>query len=95
MQDKLVLKFDPNTIEHLGISLYSKLPSVLAELISNSWDADSNDVSINFIDSNGEKEIEYIDTGDGMTFDELNEKYLVIGRNRRAEIENQISSKRT
>ena len=93
MQDKLILKFDPNTIEHLGISLYSKLPSVLAELISNSWDADSDEVSINFIEKDVDKEIEYIDTGDGMTFDELNEKYLVIGRNRRVEIENQISSK--
>lgn len=93
MQDKLVLKFDPNTIEHLGISLYSKLPSVLAELISNSWDADSDEVKINFIDKDAEKEIEYSDTGDGMTFEELNEKYLVIGRNRRTQVENQISSK--
>ena len=93
MSDKLILKFDPNTIEHLGISLYSKLPSVLAELISNSWDADSDDVSINFIDTEEGKEIEYIDSGVGMTFDELNEKYLVIGRNRRVEIENQTSSK--
>jgi hypothetical protein len=91
MQEKLTLKFDPNTIEHLGISLYSKLPSVLAELISNSWDADSDEVSINFIEKNGEKEIEYFDTGEGMTFNELNEKYLVIGRNRRSEIENQKS----
>ena len=61
MQDKLVLKFDPHTIEHLGISLYSKLPSVLAELISNSWDADSDDAIINFIDNDGGKEIEYFE----------------------------------
>jgi len=80
---KLVLKFDPNTIEHLGISLYSKLPSVLSELVSNSWDADAENISINFIDDEGTKEIIYIDDGDGMTFEELNKKYLVIGRNRR------------
>ena len=47
--EKLKLQFDPNTIEHLGISLYSKLPSVLSELISNSWDADAENVSIDFI----------------------------------------------
>lgn len=93
MEDKLVLKFDPNTIEHLGISLYSKLPSVLSELISNSWDADSDLVNIKFIDKNGEKEIEYVDYGDGMTFEELNQKYLVIGRNRRDLEEGRISSK--
>ena len=80
---ELVLKFDPNTIEHLGISLYSKLPSVLSELVSNSWDADAEIVSINFVDKDSEKEIIYTDNGDGMTFDELNHKYLVIGRNRR------------
>ncbi|MBW0176670.1 ATP-binding protein [Sediminibacterium sp.] len=83
MSDKLSLKFDPNTIEHLGISLYSKLPSVLSELISNSWDADSDKVEIIFADRDARKEIEYVDYGDGMTFSELNEKYLVIGRNRR------------
>lgn len=93
MSEKLVLKFDPTTIEHLGISLYSKLPSVLSELISNSWDADADNVSIDFADSNETKEISYSDDGAGMTFQELNEKYLVIGRNRRTEPDAQISSK--
>lgn len=83
MSEKLVLKFDPNTIEHLGISLYSKLPSVLSELISNSWDADATSVTIDFIEENSNKEIIYSDDGEGMTFDELNDNYLVIGRNRR------------
>ncbi|SFA50188.1 Histidine kinase-, DNA gyrase B-, and HSP90-like ATPase [Pedobacter suwonensis] len=81
---KLTLKFDPNTIEHLGISLYSKLPSVLSELISNSWDADSEKVIVKFYDNASLKEIFYQDFGEGMTFDELNEKYLLIGRNRRS-----------
>lgn len=85
MTNKLILKFDPNTIEHLGISLYSKLPSVLSELVSNSWDADANNVHINFIDNKGEKEITYYDDGVGMSFQELQDKYLVIGRNRRKE----------
>lgn len=83
MSDILELKFDPNTIEHLGISLYSKLPSVLSELISNSWDADAETVSIEFIENGRNKEIVYTDNGDGMEFKELQAKYLVIGRNRR------------
>lgn len=90
---KLVLKFDPNTIEHLGISLYSKLPSVLSELVSNSWDADAENVSINFIDNATEKEIIYKDDGEGMTFDDLNTKYLVIGRNRRNDCTDSVTPK--
>ncbi|KAF2516044.1 ATP-binding protein [Flavobacterium foetidum] len=93
MSDNLILKFDPNTIEHLGISLYSQLPSVLSELVSNSWDADAEKVTIEFIDNNPDKEIIYTDDGTGMTFDELNEKYLVIGRNRRVEISEKQSDK--
>jgi hypothetical protein len=81
--DKLILKFDPNTIQHLGISLYSQLPSVLSELISNSWDADANNITLEFFDNNDSKEIVYQDDGTGMSFDELNQKYLLIGRNRR------------
>ena len=83
----LELKFDPNTIEHLGVTLYSKLPSVLSELISNSWDADADNVSITFIDNGSDKEIHCSDDGSGMLFDELNAQYLRIGRNRRVQEE--------
>lgn len=93
MSESLVLKFDPNTIEHLGVSLYSKLPSVLSELISNSWDADADNVEIDFIEGGDNKEIVYGDDGEGMTFDELNDKYLVIGRNRREDTQRQKSAK--
>ncbi|MCG9681244.1 ATP-binding protein [Vibrio sp. Isolate23] len=93
MSDSLILKFDPNTIEHLGVSLYSKLPSVLSELLSNSWDADADNVTIDFIENGDEKEIIYMDDGEGMTFDELNNKYLVIGRNRRRDTKRQESTK--
>ena len=59
MSEILTLKFDPNTIEHLGISLYSKLPSVLSELVSNSWDADADNVIIKFYDKSGNMHIFY------------------------------------
>lgn len=93
MENKLELKFDPNTIEHLGISLYSKLPSVLSELISNSWDADADSVKIRFHDSRENKEITYFDDGIGMTFSELNDKFLLIGRNRRKVAEERTTDK--
>ncbi|MCF2909675.1 ATP-binding protein [Pseudoalteromonas sp. DL2-H2.2] len=92
MSESLILRFDPNTIEHLGVSLYSKLPSVLSELISNSWDADANNIEIDFLEKGEEKAIEYQDDGEGMSFEELNNKYLVIGRNRRKETQRQTST---
>ncbi|TCN66467.1 ATP-binding protein [Acetobacteroides hydrogenigenes] len=91
--DTLVLKFDPNTIEHLGISLYSKLPSVLSELVSNSWDADADNIKIDFIDKGNTKEISYSDDGEGMLYEELQNKYLVIGRNRRKSTDSELTKK--
>jgi HSP90 family molecular chaperone len=84
VKKKLTMKFDPRTVEHLGISLYSKLPTVIAELISNSWDADAENINLEFIDEE-DKKIIYEDDGEGMSFEELNNKFLLIGRNRRSE----------
>jgi len=80
---KLKLQFDIHTIEHLGVQMYKTLPPVLSELISNSYDADASSVVIVFDDSNENKTIMVTDDGFGMTFDELNESFLKIGRNRR------------
>ncbi len=79
---ELVLKYDPLTIKHLGVSLYSQLPSVLSELVSNAYDADAENITIE-LNETPNKEIHVKDDGDGMSFDELNDKYLLIGRNRR------------
>lgn len=75
------IKFDKNTIDHLGIKLYSSFPSVIAELISNSYDADAENVEIKI--NYDEKVVTVTDDGTGMNHDELNQNFLVIGRNRR------------
>ena len=80
---ELEMQFDPGTIEHLGIQMYSTLPPVIAELVSNAYDADAHYVRIHFIDE-GEKQIIISDNGHGMTYEHLNTKFLKIGRNRRA-----------
>lgn len=80
------LRFDPKTIEHLGVKMYSTLPPALAELISNSYDADSGEVKLKFHEQNGSPvSIQIIDNGDGMTAEDIQERFLVIGRNRRKE----------
>ena len=75
------IKFDRNTIDHLGIKLYSSFPPVIAELISNSFDADAENVEIKI--NYDEKVVTITDDGTGMNHDELNQSFLVIGRNRR------------
>lgn len=80
----LSLKFDPKTIEHLGVKMYSTLPPALAELISNSYDADASEVTVEFLEQNGvPKAITITDNGTGMSLADIQQKFLVIGRNRR------------
>ena len=84
-QEELQVTFDINTIDHLGVKLYSTIPPMIAELVSNAWDADASNVYINF-NNEGEKTITVSDDGTGMTFAELNEHFLKVGRNRRVEL---------
>lgn len=83
--DELLMSFDPYTIEHLGIKMYSKIPNALAELIANAYDASAERVNVNLYDDGDEKRIVVSDDGYGMSFDEINDKFLRIGRNRRAD----------
>lgn len=48
MSEVLKMTFDPKTIEHLGVKMYSTLPPALAELISNAYDADAGKVILEF-----------------------------------------------
>lgn len=75
------MTFDLNTIDHLGVKLYRSFPPVIAELVSNSYDAEAENVIVS-IDYE-EKVVTVSDDGHGMTFDEINDNFLVIGRNRR------------
>lgn len=86
MARELQLTFDINTINHLGVKLYSTIPPMLAELVANAWDADAHNVWISLSDHDKDKEIIVTDDGSGMSFDELNDKFLKVGRNRRIEL---------
>ncbi|MBZ5960939.1 ATP-binding protein [Leuconostoc gelidum subsp. gasicomitatum] len=81
MENELLIKYDPNIITLLGEQLYRQFPPVLNELLSNSYDAHAHNVSI--ILNKQENKFSVIDDGDGMSFNDLQDKYLVIGRNRR------------
>lgn len=83
-KDRLFMKFEANTIQHLGVKMYSTMPPALAELIANSYDACATEVHIKLYDKD-EKKVIVQDNGSGMSFEEVNNYFLRIGRNRREE----------
>ena len=80
----LVLRYSHHVIEHLGLKLYQNRPTnVVAELVSNGWDANASEVWINLHTAMAAGDDRYIavgDSGDGMTLDDLGKSYLVIGK---------------
>lgn len=84
MNSELTLKVELTVIEDLGIKLYGTLPPVLSELISNSWDADATKVDIILPEKiTPESTIEISDDGHGLSYEDIQKKYLMIGRKRR------------
>ncbi len=80
------MKFDIGTIKHLGLQMYSTLPPVIGELVANAWDANATRVDITIpegpIDQK-RSEIIIKDDGIGMSDQDVRERYLIIGRDRR------------
>lgn len=70
-----------SVLNHLGRNLYRSFITVLGEAVSNSWDADADNVWI-YID----RDKNYLvikDDGDGMTADDFQKKFLKIGYTKR------------
>ena len=70
-----------NALNHLGINLYSNVPSVMSEIIANAWDADATEVKITIAEGN--TSITITDNGIGMTLDDINNKFLHVGYQKR------------
>ena len=72
-----------NVLNHLGLYLYSNTPAVLSEVIANAWDADAKKVAVDFdLDA---KTITITDDGHGMSQQDINDKYLYVGFEKRAD----------
>ncbi len=81
----LTLRFLGALVEQLGAQLYPSATATVAELISNAWDADASRVwvSIPLGEAWAEADvIEVLDDGHGMTRDEAQQRYLMVGRKR-------------
>jgi hypothetical protein len=83
----LVMKFGGSLVEQLGAQLYPSVTATVAELISNAWDADAANVWISIpFESNWDDplaEIVVLDDGHGMTREQAQETYLIVGRKKR------------
>ena len=79
MDHKFTMSLSLNVLNHLGINLYSNIPSVLSEIVANSWDADAKTVWVTIND--GEIIIE--DNGCGMTEADINDHFLKVGYQKR------------
>lgn len=77
IMDNYEIKLDRRVLKQLGSQLYGDTPSVIAELVANSYDADANNVWITIDTVNNNVIVE--DDGKGMTAGDINESFLNIG----------------
>jgi len=86
------------TLEHLGVQMYKRRDTAIAELVANCWDAGSQNVWIDVplpAQYNPEDSIIIIrDDGSGMDDEQVQKEYLVVGRNRRINGVGAISSEK-
>jgi hypothetical protein len=94
-KNKYTMRISRLTVDKLGVKLYDRVSAVLAELIANSYDADAEHVTVEapmgalLAEKKAGKlkdrgfSIIVEDDGCGMTPDEVNDFYLVVGKERR------------
>lgn len=83
---KLTMRYAGGVVKHLGLHMYKGAVPAIAELIANAWDADAQTVSVRIPLGrawSAGSVIEVRDDGIGMSFDDCNEKFLLVGRDRR------------
>ena len=76
------IKLDRRVLKQLGSQLYGDTPSVISELVANSYDADARNVWIT-IDTKGNNVV-VEDDGKGMTATDINDSFLNIGYDKRS-----------
>lgn len=85
-KEELHLAFHGRILDHLGLQMYQSPVAAIAELVSNSWDADAENVEITVptsISRNDNPVFIIKDDGLGMTRQECQTRFLNVGYNRR------------
>jgi len=83
-QDSIQFNFSYYALKLLGKNLYSNSWSAISELVANGLDAQASSVRlfINMIDKE-HSTIEILDNGTGMSYEDLANKYVFMGKNKR------------
>jgi len=90
--DKFSFEISLSVLNHLGRNLYRSFATVLGEAISNSWDADAQNVWIYINRETGSFYIK--DDGVGMSHDDFQNKFLKIGYSKRKDGGSKSTKKR-
>jgi Histidine kinase-, DNA gyrase B-, and HSP90-like ATPase len=78
-EHKYEMRMSLEVLKHLGFNLYSNIPAVLSEVVANAYDADSDKVTIEIEDD----KITIKDDGNGMNLADINDKFLLVGYQKR------------
>lgn len=81
MSERYNFNISLSVLNHLGRNLYRNIITVLGEAISNSWDADANNVWIEI--DRAKNTMSIVDDGDGMSALDFQDKFLKIGYSKR------------
>lgn len=83
-EDTIYFNFSYAALKMLGKNLYSNAANAISELVANALDAKADKVYI-YIDMSDKANsvIEILDNGTGMSYSDLAEKYVWVGRNKR------------
>ena len=84
-------EFALEILNHLGRGLYRNFATVVAEAVSNSWDAEATEVRITIDKDN--KTMDILDNGKGMNDEDFQGRFLKIGYSRRDDKDNQSKRK--
>jgi hypothetical protein len=97
MTEKLDFRISSGLKNIIGKELITNDMNAIFELVKNSYDADATEVKIVFenIKNNGGKEprILIIDDGNGMSYNDIIEKWLFVGYSEKKEFEKELDSK--
>jgi len=88
---KFKMQIEPKVLKYLGPLLYTNVYSIIGELIANSYDADAENVYLTIDHKKNNITIE--DDGIGMSYDDINDKYLDIALTSREDDMNVFTSK--
>ena len=97
MKNDYTMKISRLTVDKLGVKLYDRVSAVIAELVSNSYDADATEIKVEaplgeYLATRDGKNIRskdltisVSDNGIGMNPKEVNDYFLVVGAERRTD----------